>query len=64
MRKLALLWQILIAILAAALAGLAVRSGTTEDFAPNLFGVPFVTVFDYIGEIFFNDLKMIIVPLN
>jgi Na+/H+-dicarboxylate symporter len=63
MRKLALHWQILIAILLAAGAGLAVRSGTTADFAPNILGVPFVSVFSYIGEIFLNGLKMIIVPL-
>ncbi|MDH3363899.1 MAG: dicarboxylate/amino acid:cation symporter [Gammaproteobacteria bacterium] len=63
MRKLALHWQILIAILLAAGAGLAVRSGTTADFAPNILGVPFVAIFGYIGEIFLNGLKMIIVPL-
>ena len=63
-RKLALHWQLLIAIFAAILAGLAVRSGTTQDFPPNLFGVPFVTVFDYIGEIVLNGLKRIIVPLH
>ena len=63
MRKLALHWQILIAILLAVGAGLLVRSGTTEDFAPNIFGIPFVSIFDYIGVIFLNGLKMIIVPL-
>jgi Na+/H+-dicarboxylate symporter len=63
MRKLALHWQILIAILLAVVVGTAVKSGTTEDFAPNIFGVPFVAIFDYIGEIFLNGLKMIIVPL-
>jgi Na+/H+-dicarboxylate symporter len=63
MRKLALHWQILIAIVLAVVAGLAVRAGTTEDFAPNLFGVSFLAIFDYIGEIFLNGLKMIIVPL-
>jgi len=63
MRKLALHWQILIAIVLAVMAGLAVRAGTTEEFAPNLFGVPFLAIFDYIGEIFLNALKMIIVPL-
>ena len=63
MRKLALHWQILIAIGLAAVAGYFVNSATTEDFIPGLFGVPFVAMFDYIGEIFLNALKMIIVPL-
>lgn len=63
MRKLALHWQILIAIGLAVLAGLLVRSGTTPEYSPGILGVPFVTVFDYIGEIFLNALKMIIVPL-
>ncbi|MGB5258465.1 MAG: cation:dicarboxylase symporter family transporter, partial [Woeseiaceae bacterium] len=63
MGKLALHWQILIAIALAVIAGTAVKSGTTADFAPNIFGVPFVAIFDYIGEIFLNGLKMIIVPL-
>ncbi len=63
MRKLALHWQILIAIGLAALAGYFVNSATTDDFAPGLFGIPFVSMFAYIGEIFLNALKMIIVPL-
>ena len=63
MRKLALHWQILIAIIMAVLIGLVVRSYTTDDFAPNILGVPFVSIFEYIGEIFLNGLKMIIVPL-
>jgi len=63
MRKLALHWQILIAIVLAVVVGTFVKSGTTEDFAPNIFGVPFVTIFDYIGQIFLNALRMIIVPL-
>ena len=63
MRKLALHWQILIAIVLAVLVGSWVRSYTTDDFAPSLFGVPFVSMFDYIGSLFLNALKMIIVPL-
>jgi len=63
MRKLALHWQILIAIVLAALVGWYVGSATTEDFAPNIFGVSFVSIFSFIGEIFLNGLKMIIVPL-
>ena len=63
MRKLALHWQILIAILLAVVVGTFVKSGTTEDFAPNIFGVSFVAIFDYIGQMFLNALRMIIVPL-
>ena len=63
MRKPALHWQILIAIGLAVIVGLLVKSGTTDEFAPNIFGVPFVSIFDYIGTLFLNALKMIIVPL-
>ncbi|MGB5690646.1 MAG: dicarboxylate/amino acid:cation symporter [Woeseiaceae bacterium] len=63
MRKLALHWQILIAIVLAVIIGSWVRSYTTDDFAPNLFGVSLVSIFDYIGTLFLNALKMIIVPL-
>src|SRR5210317_1996237 len=63
MRKLALHWQILIAIILAVIVGSMVKSGTTDDFAPNIFGVSFVAIFDYVGSLFLNALKMIIVPL-
>jgi Na+/H+-dicarboxylate symporter len=63
MRKLALHWQILIAIGLAGLAGYFININTTEDFTPGLFGVPFIAVLHYIGEMFLNALKMIIVPL-
>ena len=63
MRKLALHWQILIAIVLAVIVGSVVKSNTTDTFAPNIFGVPFVPIFDYIGTMFLNALKMIIVPL-
>ena len=63
MRKLALHWQILIAIVLAVIVGSVVKSNTTDTFAPNIFGVPFVPIFDYVGTIFLNALKMIIVPL-
>ncbi len=63
MRKLALHWQILIAIVLAVIVGTFIKSATTDDFAPNVFGVPFVAIFDYIGKLFLNALKMIIVPL-
>ncbi|MFK8053116.1 MAG: dicarboxylate/amino acid:cation symporter [Woeseiaceae bacterium] len=57
MTKLALHWQILIAILLAGLAGwLAGTSG-------QVFGVPIVGVFEFIGALFLQALKMLIVPL-
>ncbi|MGA1080729.1 MAG: dicarboxylate/amino acid:cation symporter [Steroidobacteraceae bacterium] len=55
--RLALHWQILIAIALAALAG----SLTGEDGA--LFGVTFYSVYDFVGRLFLNALKMLIVPL-
>ncbi len=64
MRKLALHWQILIAIIIAAIIGGYVfnaREATGID--PALFGVRYTTVFEYVGTIFLNALKMIIVPL-
>ena len=63
MRKIALHWQILGAIILAIIVGQMVKSGTTEDFAPNLFGTPFLAMFDFVGTMFLNALKMIIVPL-
>jgi Na+/H+-dicarboxylate symporter len=63
MRKLALHWQILIAIGLAIAAGYAVNLSTSDSFTPNIFGVSFVAIFVYIGELFLNALKMIIVPL-
>ena len=64
MRKLALHWQILIAIILAFAAGLwifSVKEATGSH--PGVFGIEFVTMFDYIGTLFLNALKMIIVPL-
>lgn len=63
MRKLALHWQILIAIVLAAVVGSIVKQFTTDTFAPGFFGVSFVSVFEFVGAIFLNALKMIIVPL-
>lgn len=57
MRKLALHWQILIAILLAALAGWLTGPEST------LWGVKIVGVYDFLGTLFLNALKMIIVPL-
>ncbi len=64
MTRLELHWQILIAILLAALAGGTVNyliGQGIED--PSILGVSVIGVFDYIGTMFLNALKMIIVPL-
>jgi proton glutamate symport protein len=64
MRKLALHWQILIAILLAGFVGYLVnQAGDGDPSAPSLFGIPFLSMFQYVGTIFLNALKMIIVPL-
>ena len=64
MNKLELHWQILIAISLAAIAGWSVNvtivSGV-ED--PSFLGISLIGFFDYIGSLFLNALKMIIVPL-
>lgn len=64
MKKLGLHWQILIAIILAGFVGWAVNTaGAGDPAAPQVFGVSWLSVFDYIGEMFLNALKMIIVPL-
>ncbi len=63
MRKLALHWQILIAILLAITVGYTINQVTTDVNVPSVFGIAFVTIFDYIGTMFLNALRMIIVPL-
>ena len=63
MRKLALHWQMLIAIVLAGIVGSIVKQYTTEAVTPSLLGVSFVSMFEYVGAIFLNALKMIIVPL-
>jgi len=64
MRKLALHWQILIAIVLAFIAGLwmfSIKEATGNQ--PAIFGVEFLAMFNFIGTIFLNALRMIIVPL-
>jgi Na+/H+-dicarboxylate symporter len=64
MRKLELHWQILIAIvLAAVVGGFVFEARESSGVDPVLFGVRYIAVFDYVGTIFLNALKMIIVPL-
>ena len=55
--QLKLHWQILIALLFAVLVGWLVSPETT------ILGVSLVSVFDFVGKLFLNALKMIIVPL-
>ncbi|MEJ2128107.1 MAG: dicarboxylate/amino acid:cation symporter [Woeseiaceae bacterium] len=64
MRKLELHWQILIAIVLAAIVGgyvFNINQATGED--PTIAGIKFISIFEYVGTIFLNALKMIIVPL-
>lgn len=64
MRKLALHWQILIAIVVAgAIGGYVFNIQDQTGIDPAIFGIKYISIFDYIGEIFLNALKMIIVPL-
>ena len=55
--RLKLHWQILIALALAVVAGLL--AGTESA----LFGVTFYSMFDFVGKLFLNALKMLIVPL-
>src|SRR5690606_35240740 len=57
MKKLALHWQILIAI------ALAVGAGLLTGRDAGIFGVTFYAMYQFIGTLFLNALKMIIVPL-
>ena len=55
--RLALHWQIFIALVLAVLVGVFLEPATT------LFGISFSAVFNFIGTLFLNALKMLIVPL-
>lgn len=57
MRKLQLHWQILIAI------ALAIVCGVLTGKTAGIFGVSFYAMFDFVGTLFMNGLKMVIVPL-
>ena len=57
MKKLKLHWQILIALLLAVISGSL--AGTSSEF----LGIRIFAVFDFIGTLFLNALKMLIVPL-
>ena len=55
--KIALHWQILIALFFAVLTGLVL------DQSSSIFGISFLSIFIFIGTLFLNALKMLIVPL-
>ncbi|MDT8385305.1 MAG: dicarboxylate/amino acid:cation symporter [Gammaproteobacteria bacterium] len=55
--KLKLHWQILIALV------LAVIAGTLTGTDGSLFGITFYSIYQFIGTLFLNALKMLIVPL-
>ena len=55
--RLALHWQIFIALI------LAVLVGIFSDSSTALFGISLQSVFNFIGTLFLNALKMLIVPL-
>ncbi len=55
--KMKLHWQILIALVLAILIGLLIERDT------GLFGVTLYGIFAFVGELFLNALKMLIVPL-
>ncbi|WP_019528729.1 dicarboxylate/amino acid:cation symporter [Dasania marina] len=57
MKKLALHWQIIMAMVLAVLAGLATSTDST------LLGIPLLSAYSFMGSLFLNALKMIIVPL-
>jgi len=57
MPKLKLHWQIIIALILAVLTGLLTGKDTS------IFGVTFYSIFEFIGTLFLNALKMLIVPL-
>ena len=64
MKKIELHWQILIAIGLAAISGYMVNRAIAGGVAdPQILGISVLGFFDYIGGIFLNALKMIIVPL-
>ena len=57
MLKMKLHWQILIAL------GFAVVAGMLAGKEASIFGVLFYDIFNFVGTLFLNALKMIIVPL-
>ena len=64
MPRIALHWQILISIVLAGIVGMVIFTLRGDSgVEPSILGIEFVTIFGYIGELFLNALRMIIVPL-
>lgn len=63
MRKLALHWQIIIAIVLAGITGSIVKHYSQDGESVAVLGLELNAVFEYVGQLFLNALKMIIVPL-
>ena len=64
MRKIELHWQIMIAIVLAGISGWAINQAIAAGIPdPSFLGISIISFFDYIGTLFLNALKMIIVPL-
>lgn len=55
--KLALHWQIMIALVLAAIMG------STTGLTGQVFGITWIAIYDFVGTLFLNALKMIVVPL-
>ncbi len=60
--KLKLHWQILIALLLALATGVAVHLGAGDEGPPD-WASPLIAACRFVGTLFFNALKMIVVPL-
>lgn len=56
MFKIALHWQVLIALALAFIVGISLGEGTQ-------FGLPLIPIYTFVGTLFLNALKMLIVPL-
>ena len=56
MKKIAIHWQILIALVLAVVCGVTFKEGS-------LLGIPLLSIYDFLGTLFMNGLKMLIVPL-
>ena len=62
MGKLALHWQIIIAVVLAGIVG-SVKTLSQDGESVALLGISVISAFEYVGQLFLNALKMIIVPL-
>ena len=63
MKKIALHWQIIIAVVIAGIVGSIVKTLSQDGESVSLLGISVISAFEYVGQLFLNALKMIIVPL-